>query len=168
MPDPETLPAWLGEADIDFYTGEFARTGFRGGLNWYRNLDRTWELMAAWRGARITVPALFVAGDRDPVILRNRAAMDGLAETVPGLRERVLLPGAGHWTQQERPAEVNDALITFLAGLPERSGPRTRISRREVGGDTIQSWTRSTSGSRSRSARAAPCCAAPREPARPW
>jgi pimeloyl-ACP methyl ester carboxylesterase len=118
MPDPDTLPAWLGEADIDFYTGEFARTGFRGGLNWYRNLDRTWELMAAWRGARITVPALFVAGDRDPVILRNRAAMDGLAETVPGLRERVLLPGAGHWTQQERPAEVNDALITFLAGLP--------------------------------------------------
>ena len=118
MPDPETLPAWLGEADIDFYAGEFARTGFRGGLNWYRNLDRTWELMAAWRGARITVPALFVAGDRDPVILRSRAAMDGLAETVPGLRERVLLPGAGHWTQQERPAEVNDALITFLAGLP--------------------------------------------------
>jgi pimeloyl-ACP methyl ester carboxylesterase len=118
MPDPETLPAWLGEADIDFYAGEFARTGFRGGLNWYRNLDRTWELMAAWRGARITVPALFVAGDRDPVILRNRAAMDGLAETVPGLRERVLLPGAGHWTQQERAAEVNDALITFLAGLP--------------------------------------------------
>jgi pimeloyl-ACP methyl ester carboxylesterase len=118
MPDPETLPAWLGEGDIDFYAGEFARTGFRGGLNWYRNLDRTWELMAAWRGARITVPALFVAGDRDPVILRNRAAMDGLAETVPGLRERVLLPGAGHWTQQERAAEVNDALITFLAGLP--------------------------------------------------
>ena len=118
MPDPETLPAWLGEGDIDFYAWEFARTGFRGGLNWYRNLDRTWELMAAWRGARITVPALFVAGDRDPVILRNRAAMDGLAETVPGLRERVLLPGAGHWTQQERAAEVNDALITFLAGLP--------------------------------------------------
>jgi len=118
LPEPEMLPAWLSEADVDFYTGEFVRTGFRGGLNWYRNLDRTWELMAAWRGARITVPALFVAGDRDPVIRRNRAAMDGLAETVPGLRERVLLPGAGHWTQQERPAEVNDALITFLAGLP--------------------------------------------------
>ncbi len=119
LPDPEVLPAWLTPADIDFYTAEFERTGFRGGLNWYRNLDRTWELMAAWRGARITVPALFVAGDRDPVILRSRAAMDGLAETVPGLRERVLLPGAGHWTQQERPAEVNDALITFLAGLRE-------------------------------------------------
>ena len=119
LPDPEVLPAWLTAVDIDFYTAEFERTGFRGGLNWYRNLDRTWELMAAWRGARITVPALFIAGDRDPVILRSRAAMDGLAETVPGLRERVLLPGAGHWTQQERPAEVNDALITFLAGLRE-------------------------------------------------
>ena len=112
-----TLPAWPAKP-TSTSCGEFARTGFRGGLNRYRNLDRTWELMAAWRGARITVPALFVAGDRDPVILRSRAAMDGLAETVPGLRERVLLPGAGHWTQQERPAEVNDALITFLAGLP--------------------------------------------------
>jgi pimeloyl-ACP methyl ester carboxylesterase len=118
LPDPEVLPKWLTPADVDFYTAELERTGFRGGLNWYRNLDRTWELMAAWRGARITVPALFIAGDRDPVILRSRAAMDGLAETVPALRERVLLPGAGHWTQQERPAEVNDALITFLAGLP--------------------------------------------------
>ena len=119
LPDPPVLPAWLTEADVDFYAAEFARTGFRGGLNWYRNLDRTWELMAAWRGARITVPALVIAGDRDPVIVRNRAAMDNLAEVAPGLRERVLLPGVGHWTQQERPDVVNDALITFLAGLPQ-------------------------------------------------
>jgi pimeloyl-ACP methyl ester carboxylesterase len=118
MPDPVSLPAWLTEADVDFYTGEFARTGFRGGLNWYRNLDRTWELMAAWRGARVGVPALFVAGDRDPVVTRSRAAVDNLAQAVPKLRERVLLPGAGHWTQQERPREVNHALLFFLAGLP--------------------------------------------------
>jgi pimeloyl-ACP methyl ester carboxylesterase len=118
MPDPATLPAWLTAADVDVYTAEFARTGFRGGLNWYRNLDRTWELMAPWRGARIEVPALFVAGDRDPVVTRSRAAVDNLAGSVPGLRERVLPPGAGHWTQQERPREVNDALIAFLAGLP--------------------------------------------------
>jgi epoxide hydrolase A/B len=119
LPDPPVLPGWLTEADVDFYAAEFARTGFRGGLNWYRNLDRSWELMAAWRGARITVPALFIAGDRDPVIARNRAAMDNLAEAAPGLRERVLLPGVGHWTQQERPDVVNDSLITFLAGLPQ-------------------------------------------------
>jgi pimeloyl-ACP methyl ester carboxylesterase len=118
MPDADTLPAWLTPSDVDVYTAEFERTGFRGGLNWYRNLDRTWELMAPWRGARIEVPALFVAGDRDPVVTRSRAAVDNLAASVPGLRERVLLPGAGHWTQQERPHEVNDALIAFLAALP--------------------------------------------------
>jgi len=117
MPDPERLPAWLGEADVDFYASEFERTGFRGGLNWYRNLDRTWELMAAWRGAPIAVPALFVAGDRDPVIARTRAAMDAMSTTVPQLRRAVLLPGCGHWTQQERPAEVNEALLAFLGGL---------------------------------------------------
>lgn len=118
LPEPHALPGWLGEADVEFYTRQFERTGFRGGLNWYRNLDRTWELMAAWRGARITVPALFIAGDRDPVIERTRSALEALPQTVPALRRRVLLPGAGHWTQQERPAEVNEALIDFLKGLP--------------------------------------------------
>jgi pimeloyl-ACP methyl ester carboxylesterase len=117
MPDPEKLPDWLTEADLDYYAAEFERTGFRGGLNWYRNLDRTWELMAAWRGARVTVPALFIAGSRDPVIARTRAAMEALSETVPGLVEVELLPGCGHWTQQERPAQVNEELIAFLDGL---------------------------------------------------
>jgi pimeloyl-ACP methyl ester carboxylesterase len=117
LPEPERLPAWLSEADLDVYTAEFTRTGFRGGLNWYRNLDRTWELMAAWRGARIGVPALFIAGDRDPVIARTRAALDALPGLVPGLRKLVILPGCGHWTQQERPAEVNAELLAFLGGL---------------------------------------------------
>jgi epoxide hydrolase A/B len=117
LPDPERLPGWLTDADVDFYTAEFERTGFRGGLNWYRNLDRTWELMAAWRSARIGVPALFIAGDRDPVIARARAALDGLTTTVPRLTRTVILPGCGHWTQQERPAEVNEALVAFLHGL---------------------------------------------------
>ena len=62
------LPAWLTEADIDFYAAEFKRTGFRGGLNWYRNIDRNWELLAAWKGAKVMVPALYVAGDRDLVV----------------------------------------------------------------------------------------------------
>jgi len=115
--DPERLPAWLAEADVDFYAGEFERTGFRGGLNWYRNLDRTWELMAAYRGARVTRPALFVAGDRDPVIVRMPGALAAMRETVPLLRKVVLLPGCGHWTQQERPAEVNGELLPFLGSL---------------------------------------------------
>jgi pimeloyl-ACP methyl ester carboxylesterase len=115
--DPPTLPPWLTEADLDFYAGEFARTGFRGGLNWYRNLDRTWELMAPWHHAKVTRPALFVAGERDGVIVMMRTALDHLRATVPDLRKLVLLPGCGHWTQQERPAEVNAELLEFLAGL---------------------------------------------------
>src|SRR5262249_44766827 len=66
--DPQALPAWLTDADIDFYAGEFARSGFRGGLNWYRNIDRNWELLGPFAGAKVTVPALYVAGDRDVVV----------------------------------------------------------------------------------------------------
>lgn len=117
MPEPEHLPRWLGPADLDFYVAEFRRTGFRGGLNWYRNLDRSWELMAAWRGARIHRPALFIAGDRDGVIARMKLQLERLGDVVPGLRNRVLLPGCGHWTQQERPGEVNAELIPFLQSL---------------------------------------------------
>ena len=115
--DPETLPPWLTAADLDFYTAEFQRTGFRGGLNWYRNLDRSWELMAPFAGAKVHQPALFIGGDRDGVITANPAAVERLPGNVPGLRRRLMLPGCGHWTQQERPDEVNAALIDFLRGL---------------------------------------------------
>jgi pimeloyl-ACP methyl ester carboxylesterase len=118
MPDPDKLPAWLSDEDVEFYAGRFRPTGFRGGLNWYRNLDRTWELMAPWHHARIRVPALFIAGDRDPVIgMMMKASLDSLEQTVPGLRKKLILPGCGHWTQQERPAEVNAELIAFLRSL---------------------------------------------------
>ena len=62
--DPAALPPWLRAEDMDSYVSEFERTGFRGGLNWYRNIDRNWELLAAYAGAKVGVPALFVAGDR--------------------------------------------------------------------------------------------------------
>jgi len=99
--------------------GEFARTGFRGGLNWYRNIDRNWELLIPFAGARVTVPALYVAGDRDPVVAFR--GMDQLipsqSKFVPELRGTIILPGCGHWTQQERAQEVNTAMIDFLRGL---------------------------------------------------
>ena len=113
---PATLPKWITEGDVDFYAGEFARTGFRGGLNWYRNIDRSWELLAPWSNAKVTVPALYVAGDRDLVL--SFRGMDqllpALKQVVPGLRETIMLPGCGHWTQQERPDEVNAAMLEFL------------------------------------------------------
>jgi len=117
--DPPTLPAWLTEADVDFYAGEFTRTGFRGGLNWYRNIDRNWELLAPFDGARITVPALYVAGDRDLVLAFRgmNELLPNLSRLVPGLRGTLMLPGCGHWTQQERSQEVNSAMIDFLRQL---------------------------------------------------
>jgi pimeloyl-ACP methyl ester carboxylesterase len=120
--DPETLPPWITDADIDFYTGEFTRAGFRGGLNWYRNIDRNWELLAPYAGAIVTVPALYVAGDRDLVV--RFPGMDqlisNLKQFVPQLRRTVMLPGCGHWTQQERAAEVSAAMLEFLGTDPGR------------------------------------------------
>jgi pimeloyl-ACP methyl ester carboxylesterase len=117
---PAKLPAWLSEADVDFYAGEFKRSGFRGPLNYYRNADRNWEIQASLAGALVTVPALYVAGDRDFIV--SFPGMDqllpNLKRFVPGLRKIQMLPGCGHWTQQERPAEVNEALIKFLGSLP--------------------------------------------------
>jgi pimeloyl-ACP methyl ester carboxylesterase len=113
------LPNWITDADIDFYTAEFSRTGFRGGLNWYRNIDRNWELFAPFAGARVTVPALYIAGERDLVVGFSgvQKILDDLAKTVPQLRSTLILPGCGHWTQQERPQEVNAAMLRFLKSL---------------------------------------------------
>jgi pimeloyl-ACP methyl ester carboxylesterase len=117
--DPPKLPAWLSEADLDYYVQEFSRTGFRGGLNWYRNLRRNWELGGPWRGQPIRQPSLFIAGSRDGV-LRFPAAqsqLDNFPKTLPGLHGSHIIDGAGHWVQQERAAEVNRLLIEFLKGL---------------------------------------------------
>jgi pimeloyl-ACP methyl ester carboxylesterase len=117
--DPATLPAWLSDADLDYYAGEFARAGFRGGLNWYRNLRRNWELMGPWRGQPIRQPSLFIAGSRDGVLKfpAAQAQLDAYPKTLPGLRGSHILEGAGHWVQQERAAEVNRLLVDFLKGL---------------------------------------------------
>ena len=112
-PNPE-----MTEADFDVY-GEAFRDGFRGPLNWYRNIDRNWELMAPYVGAKWTVPALYIYGDRDVVLAfggmdKNLAALPRL---VPQLRPPIVLEGVGHYTQVERPGAVNAALIEFLASL---------------------------------------------------
>ncbi|MGX1369309.1 pimeloyl-ACP methyl ester carboxylesterase [Streptomyces canus] len=119
MPDPGTLPAWLTEADLDTLAAGYAK-GFTGALNWYRNLDRNWELTAPWHGARVTSPALYLYGDRDlvPAFPGTAELIEQLPRLMPNLvRDPVVLPGCGHWTQQERPDEVNAALVEFLTGL---------------------------------------------------
>ena len=118
--DPPELPPWLSEADLAFVAGEYRRTGFRGGLSLYRNFDRNWELLAPWHGAQVRQPALFVAGSLDAVInsALGKAPLEAMPKHVPELRGTLLLEGAGHWIQQERPAEVNAAVLEFLRGLP--------------------------------------------------
>ena len=117
MTDPATLPAWLTDADLDYYGGEFAKAGFRGGINRYRNMDRDWHELPQLAEMKITQPALFIAGAKDGVIAMNPTGIETMKALVSNLRDVVLLPGAGHWTQQERPNEVNAAMIKFLKGL---------------------------------------------------
>lgn len=113
---PQTLPAWLSEPDIRFYASEFARSGFRGGLNWYRNIDRNWELLAPWKDAKLQIPTLYMVGDRD--LVYRFPGMDtlipNLKQFVPKLEKTVVLEGCGHWTQQERADEVSREIIRFL------------------------------------------------------
>jgi pimeloyl-ACP methyl ester carboxylesterase len=117
LPQPGELPDWLSQAELDHYIAEFTRTGFTGGINWYRNLDRNWELTEHLTGAKVAPPALFVAGSADPVLLMSPpAAMDGWLDDPRGV---VLVEGAGHWVQQEKPGEVNAALLDFIAAVRE-------------------------------------------------
>ena len=114
---PDPMPAWMSEDDLDVYAGEFERTGFTGGLNRYRNVDRDWEDLSVFRGRPIEVPALFVGGDRDGPTIWGMRSIERFGETLPELHRSIILPGCGHWTQQERPTEVNEALLEFLSGL---------------------------------------------------
>lgn len=113
--DPPRRPPFWTEADLDVYAGEFERTGFTGGLNLYRNIDRNWALMEPYAQRRVEQPSFFLTGSRDPVRrFMPEAAMDGW---LTDLRASIVLDGAGHWVQQERPEEVNAALLRFLAEI---------------------------------------------------
>ena len=118
VPYPTQLPQWLTEGDLDLYAETFQRTGFRGGLNWYRNFDRNWELLAAFSSGKIMQPSLFMYGEQDPTL--EVPAMDKrierMSEVIPHLRT-VALADCGHWMQVERAEEVNSALLAFFREL---------------------------------------------------
>jgi pimeloyl-ACP methyl ester carboxylesterase len=119
MIDPDPLPAWLTPEDVAYYTEQFIRSGFRGGLNRYRCQERDHALMPELSQKKIEQPALFIAGTRDPVLsfVPGVRLSDRMDRWYEDLRGKVLIEGAGHWIQQERPAEVNAALLEFLRGL---------------------------------------------------
>ena len=120
MPEPDGLPDWLTQDELDHYVAEFARTGFTGGINWYRNFDRNWELTPQLAGAKVEVPSLFIGGALDPVLVMSPPASWTAGST--DHRGNVIVDGAGHWVQQEKPDEVNAALLDFLDASRRREG----------------------------------------------
>ncbi|MFZ4601317.1 MAG: alpha/beta fold hydrolase [Caulobacterales bacterium] len=116
LPDPKTLPAWLSEADLDFYAAEFTRSGMRGPLNYYRNHDLTWELTKDGP-TTIAQPAFFIGGANDGVIMMAAEALKAMPNYVTDLRINKLIPAIGHWTQQEAPDAVNETICAFLKDL---------------------------------------------------
>jgi pimeloyl-ACP methyl ester carboxylesterase len=117
MLDPPVLAPWLTEHDLDVLEAAFRRSGFRGPLNRYRAMDLDWADGEATADRPVTVPAVFIAGDRDMTVILSKNAFERMKERVPQLRGVHLIPGAGHWIGEERPREVNDALLAFLGQL---------------------------------------------------
>ena len=114
---PDRLPSWLTDADLDFYVAEFERSGFIGPLNRYRNVDRDWEDLRVFSRVPITVPSLFIGGDRDGPTIWGAPAIARFPTTMPDLRGNHVLDTCGHWVQQEKPDEVNGLLADFLGGV---------------------------------------------------
>jgi pimeloyl-ACP methyl ester carboxylesterase len=118
LTEPDALPDWLSEDDLDVFTQEFERVGtFRYGLNWYRCIDRNAALMAPYAGLELKQPALFVGADRDVIFGQTRESVLATRRWVPGLREPIWIEDCGHWIQQEQPEQLNEALLGFLATL---------------------------------------------------
>ncbi|MBK8839824.1 MAG: alpha/beta hydrolase [Hyphomonadaceae bacterium] len=114
------LPPWLTQKDLDYYVSEFKESGFRGGINYYRNSNRNWEITPQLTGATVNQPVIFIAGQTDLVIAGQTAESltAAMKPIVKDLRSVTVIPGAGHWIQQEKWQQVNGMLIDFLKDIP--------------------------------------------------
>lgn len=113
--DPQVLPSWLTAEDLDYYVAQYQQSGFRGPLNWYRNIDRNLALTPQLAHAKIEQPAFFIAGKKDLVLaFAGGGLLVAMDHWVPSLRGKVIIEGAGHWVQAERPVPTNEALLGFL------------------------------------------------------
>ncbi|KAF7040927.1 hypothetical protein CFC21_050787 [Triticum aestivum] len=112
------LPPWLTEADMDYFVTSFEKTGFTGAINYYRNFDKNCELAAPWADAKVQVPTKYIVGDGDITYnfegIQEYIHGGGFKEDVPLLDEVVVIPGAGHFIQQERAQEVSDHIYDFI------------------------------------------------------
>jgi pimeloyl-ACP methyl ester carboxylesterase len=124
IPEPALPLTWLTDTDVGYYASEYGHTGFTGALNRYRNLDRDWEELRVADGATIDQPTLFVGGDRDGAVLFGD--LDAMRRSLRNLRRLEVLPGCGHWVQQERVREVNGLIAQFLADEAPGTHPSSR------------------------------------------
>lgn len=114
---PDVLPHWLTSADLDDYVRQFENSGFFGPVSWYRNLDANYEVLKDLSADLVSMPSYFIGGEKDGVIAGRPEYVDGMNGLLPNYRGKTMIPGAGHWTQQEAPEEFNAALLGFLATL---------------------------------------------------
>ena len=114
---PETMPVWMTDADLDFFTGEFERSGFSGPLSFYHNVDQDWQDLAPYAGRPLTPPSLFIGADFDVGTQWGYENIEQAPQRLKDYRGTHLLTGVGHWIQQERPQETNRFLIDFLRGV---------------------------------------------------
>lgn len=124
LPDPKTLPGWLDESDLQNYVAAFTASGFRGALNYYRNLDANWRLQRAFAGRPVEVPAVYMVGDRDVGLSMPgmREIIASMKDRIPGLTRSVFIEKCGHWAPQEQPRVVTDIVLAFLGQLDEQLG----------------------------------------------
>ena len=113
---PDELPPWLTEEDVSFYMSELSGHGYRGGLNWYRNINALPGTLAPWLGANLRQPSFYMGGSTDLIAGNTPDQIDAMKAALTDLRHFDLMDGVGHWIQQERPDEVNEALVAFLNG----------------------------------------------------
>ena len=123
MPETPALPLtgpegpWLTEDDLAEYTREFTHSGFFGPISYYRNFDANFEITKAYGPADVRMPSFFIGGEVDPVNRMDPTGPERMEASLPGYRGHVIIPGVGHWTQQEAPTAFNDALTGFLRTL---------------------------------------------------
>jgi pimeloyl-ACP methyl ester carboxylesterase len=114
---PEHLPTWLTENDLGYYVEQFTNSGFFGPVSWYRNLDANYAVLKDISPDTVTMPSFFIGGEKDGVIAGRPEYVDSMNDLLPNYRGKVMIPGAGHWTQQEAPQAFNEALLGFLRTL---------------------------------------------------
>ncbi|KAG5559873.1 hypothetical protein RHGRI_003233 [Rhododendron griersonianum] len=114
----DTLPSWLSEEDVDYYTSKFEKNGFTGGINYYRAWDLNWELTAPWTGAQVKVPMKFIVGDLDLVYhipgVKEYVQGGGFKKDVPLLDEVVVMEGVAHFLNQEKPDDINQHILEYI------------------------------------------------------